>query len=204
MVPSVGASARRCGRTDHRPDGAGTDRRADAPTLTDEYYRGTEMIRFLSAFLPAALVAVVVSPWSQPRPFSAAPPGAAPAPMPRDVKPRGTIEYNRDVRPILAENCFACHGPDSAARKKNLRLDNREDALAAGVIEPGKPERSEVIDRIFADDPKQLMPPAKSHKKLTAAQKETLRKWIAEGAEYQPHWSFIPPVRPQVPDFGGD
>src|SRR5262245_20648670 len=133
------------------------------------------MTRSLSALLPAALVAVVIAPWSQPR--TAAAPIADVAPMPRDAKPRGTIEYNRDVRPILAENCFACHGPDSAARKKDLRLDNRVDALAAGVIVPGKPSESEVVARVFADDPKQLMPPPKSHKKLTPAQKETLKKW---------------------------
>jgi hypothetical protein len=111
----------------------------------------------------------------------------------------GTIEYNRDVRPILAENCFACHGPDSAARKASLRLDRRDDAIELKAIVPGDPKGSGVIERIFADDPAEVMPPPKSHKKLTAAQKETLKKWIAGGAVYQPHWSFIPPTRPAVP-----
>jgi hypothetical protein len=109
------------------------------------------------------------------------------------------VRYNRDVRPILVENCFACHGSDSAARKAKLRLDRREDAIKAGAFVPGKPEESELVARIFSDDPKRVMPSPKSHKTLTSAQKDTLRRWIAEGAEYQPHWSFITPTRPPVP-----
>ncbi|MFO0850006.1 MAG: DUF1553 domain-containing protein [Gemmataceae bacterium] len=110
------------------------------------------------------------------------------------------LQYNRDVRPILAENCFACHGADSAARKAKLRLDDREAAIEKGSITPGKPDDSELIARIvLAEDDEQLMPPKASHKKLTAAQKATLKRWVAEGAEYQPHWSFIPPTRPAVP-----
>jgi hypothetical protein len=122
--------------------------------------------------------------------------------MPRDVaaKPKGSLEYNRDVRPILAENCFACHGPDSAARKAGLRLDRREDAIEAKAIAPGKPAESAMVERIFSMDADEQMPPPKSHKKLTPAQKDVLRKWIAEGAEYQPHWSFIPPTRPKPPE----
>lgn len=108
-------------------------------------------------------------------------------------------EYNRDVRPILAENCFACHGQDSAARKGKLRLDIREEAVKAGAIVPGVAEKSPLVERIFADTPKLLMPPPKSNKKLTSAQKEILRRWIAAGAEYQPHWSFVPPKRPALP-----
>ena len=108
-------------------------------------------------------------------------------------------EYNRDVRPILAENCFACHGPDSAARKADLRLDVRDAALKAEVIVPGKPDESPLVERIFSDKPGQRMPPKKSHKKLTAVQKETLKRWIAAGADYQPHWSFIAPKRPPLP-----
>jgi hypothetical protein len=110
------------------------------------------------------------------------------------------LQYNRDVRPILAENCFPCHGPDSAARKAKLRLDVREQAVEMGALAPGKPGDSEAIKRVLLkDDDKELMPPAKSHKTLTAAQKETLKRWVAEGAEYQPHWSFIPPTRPAIP-----
>ena len=108
-------------------------------------------------------------------------------------------EYNRDIRPILAENCFACHGPDSASRKGDLRLDRRDDAVKAEAVVPGKPDKSAAIERILSDDPDLLMPPPSSHKKLTAAQKEMLKRWIASGAEYQAHWSFIPPVRPAPP-----
>lgn len=110
------------------------------------------------------------------------------------------LQYNRDVRPILAENCFACHGADSAARKARLRLDDRESAIDRGAIDPGKPDTSELVTRIFLDaGDRQHMPPAASHKTLKPAQKEILRRWIAEGAEYQPHWSFIAPKRPEVP-----
>src|SRR5262245_55156874 len=109
------------------------------------------------------------------------------------------LQYNRDIRPILVENCFACHGADTAARKADLRLDIREQALKAGAFVPGKVDESPLVDRIFADSPSELMPPRKSHKKLTAAQKETLKRWVAEGAEYQAHWSFIAPKRPALP-----
>jgi hypothetical protein len=109
------------------------------------------------------------------------------------------LQFNRDIRPILTENCFACHGPDKNARKAGLRLDMREEAVKAEAIVPGKPGDSLLIQRIFADDPKQRMPPAKSHKTLTATQKETLKRWIAAGAAYQPHWSFLAPKRPLPP-----
>jgi hypothetical protein len=109
------------------------------------------------------------------------------------------ISYNRDIRPILAENCFACHGPDRAARKCDLRLDRRDDAITAEVLVPGKPDESEVILRLFAEDKDERMPPPASHKTLTQAQKELLRRWVAAGAEYQSHWSFLPPVRAPLP-----
>jgi hypothetical protein len=109
------------------------------------------------------------------------------------------LEYNRDVRPILAENCFACHGPDSASRKADMRLDKREAAIKAHAVEPGQPDDSQMIARINEEKESRRMPPLKSNKKLTEAQKETLRRWIEEGAEYQPHWSFIAPKRPTPP-----
>src|SRR5262245_38568738 len=109
------------------------------------------------------------------------------------------LEYNRDIRPILAENCFACHGPDSAARKADLRLDAREVAVEMEAIVPGQPDKSGLIERINSTEAGRLMPPPKSHKRLTAAQKDTLKRWIAEGAEYQPHWSFLAPRRPALP-----
>ncbi len=108
------------------------------------------------------------------------------------------VQYNRDVRPIFVENCFACHGADSSARKAGLRLDRREDAIKKALV-PGKPDDSELVRRILADEKGVVMPPPKSHKTLTAAQKETLQRWIAAGAEYQPHWSFIAPKRPVLP-----
>jgi hypothetical protein len=111
----------------------------------------------------------------------------------------GKLEYNRDVRPILAENCFACHGPDSAARKADLRLDRRDDAIQSEAINPGHPEKSALVERIYSADKSEMMPPPKTKKSLTGAQKAILKQWIAEGAEYQPHWSFIPPVRPALP-----
>ncbi len=110
-----------------------------------------------------------------------------------------TLEYNRDVRPILAENCFACHGPDSAARKASLRLDQRDEAIKAGAIVPGSPDKSALIERICATDPTEVMPPPKTLKKLSAAQKDILQRWIAAGATYQMHWSFLPPQRPALP-----
>ncbi|HUG20543.1 MAG TPA: DUF1553 domain-containing protein [Planctomycetaceae bacterium] len=109
------------------------------------------------------------------------------------------LEYNRDIRPIFADTCFKCHGPDSAARQADLRVDLRETAIDMGVIVPGKPEESAMIERIFSDDPDLLMPPPASHKKLTDKQKNLLKRWIAEGAEYQPHWSFIAPVKSELP-----
>lgn len=109
------------------------------------------------------------------------------------------LEYNRDVRPILAENCFACHGPDSAARKADLRIDQREAALNAGALSPGKADESELVRRVLSNDPEEIMPPPETKKQLTAAQKETLQRWVNEGAAYQPHWSLIAPARPPLP-----
>ena len=109
------------------------------------------------------------------------------------------IQFNRDIRPILSDNCFACHGPDAKHREGKLRLDDRDAALSAGVIQPGKPEESEMMARIHSQDPVERMPPEKSNKKLTDAQKELLNRWIAQGAAYQKHWAYEPPVKPAVP-----
>ena len=103
------------------------------------------------------------------------------------------IEFNRDVRPILSDNCYHCHGNDPAHRKAKLRLDVREAALEKEAFVPGKPDDSQLIERILTDDADDLMPPPDSHKQLSAAQKEILKRWIAEGAEYQPHWAFAAP-----------
>ena len=113
-------------------------------------------------------------------------------------------DFSRDVRPILADNCFKCHGPDEGSREGGLRLDQREAALKGGksglaAISPGKPAESELLARINETDPDELMPPRDANKTLTPAQKETLRRWIAAGAEYREHWAFVAPVRPAVP-----
>ena len=120
---------------------------------------------------------------------TAAPDAAAPA----------RVQFNRDIRPVLSENCFVCHGPDKNHRKARLRLDVREVALEREAFVPGQPEASELIKRILATDDDDLMPPPDSHKKLSAAQKDLLKRWIAEGAEYQAHWAYLPPVRPAIP-----
>jgi hypothetical protein len=109
------------------------------------------------------------------------------------------VEYNRDIRPILLDTCFACHGPDSAARQADLRLDQRDAAIEMAAIAPGDPDSSEMIRRILSEDEAERMPPPETKKKLTAQQKELLVRWIREGAEYQPHWSLIVPERPAVP-----
>src|SRR5437879_3383727 len=89
----------------------------------------------------------------------------------------GEVEFNRDIRPILRETCFRCHGPDSASRKADLRLDKRDEAIKAGAITPGDLDKSELIARILSDDPEELMPPPASHKTLNAGQKELFKKW---------------------------
>ncbi|HEX6961736.1 MAG TPA: DUF1549 domain-containing protein, partial [Lacipirellula sp.] len=114
------------------------------------------------------------------------------------------LEFNRDVRSILSENCFACHGFDEAAREADLRLDVAESALADrggyAAIVPGDLEASEVWLRISSDDESLVMPPVDSHRELSAEQREILRRWIAEGAKYEKHWSFIPPVKAVLPE----
>jgi hypothetical protein len=117
------------------------------------------------------------------------------------------IRFNRDIRPILADACFHCHGFDPKARKAKLRLDIRDGALAEhdGVhaIVPGSPEKSELWRRLVTKDPDDVMPPRDAHKPaLTTAQLGKIRKWIEQGAPYEPHWAFVPPVRPALPVQG--
>jgi hypothetical protein len=114
------------------------------------------------------------------------------------------LQFNRDIRPILANHCLTCHGPDSNTREADLRLDLPEKAIiknASGAIAivPGKPTDSELVRRIFSEDASEVMPPPDSNRALTGGQKEALRRWVAEGAIYQPHWSFIPTQRPSLP-----
>ncbi|BCX47453.1 chromosome segregation protein [Haloferula helveola] len=112
------------------------------------------------------------------------------------------ISYNRDIRPILSENCFACHGPDKNTREAKLRLDVRDAAIDKQAITPGDAEDSELIFLIHSDDEDEIMPPPESHKTLTEKQKQLLAKWINEGAEYESHWAYIKPERPAVPKMG--
>lgn len=121
-----------------------------------------------------------------------------------DVTRAASVDFVADIRPILADNCFKCHGPDDEARKADLRLDNFKGATSPAkhdkiAIVPGKPDESELVRRITADDPDDHMPPAKSGKKLTAEQITKLKEWIAKGAKYEMHWSFKPVVRPEIP-----
>ncbi|MBT3468694.1 MAG: DUF1549 domain-containing protein, partial [Opitutae bacterium] len=117
------------------------------------------------------------------------------------------ILFNRDVRPILSENCFPCHGKDAKHRKANLRLDEREDALLVreGIraIVPGDLAKSEAWARIISTDKGEVMPPPKTHKELTAADKDVLKRWIEQGAVYEGHWSFSAPQKQGVPKVSG-
>ena len=109
------------------------------------------------------------------------------------------IEFNRDIRPVLSDKCFACHGPDSGTREADLRLDTEAGAMANDVIKPGDATASALIKRILTDDPDEIMPPPDSHKQLTASEKKLLTDWINAGAQWQAHWAFITPRRPAVP-----
>src|SRR4051812_41978110 len=113
---------------------------------------------FLPVSVLTATLAASVLIWALVQPFG--PTESA------QLKPE-KLEYNRDIRPILSENCFSCHGPDSAARKAKLRLDVRDEAVKQQAIVPGQPEKSLLVQRIFAKESKEMMPPTKSHKKLS-------------------------------------
>jgi hypothetical protein len=122
-----------------------------------------------------------------------------------------SVDYNIHIRPILSDRCFKCHGPDGNARKANLRLDTPEGAMAAlkdnpkaHAIVPGDPELSEVYLRISTTDTSQVMPPMKSNLKLNQDEIQLIKKWISQGAVYKPHWAFIPPKQPAVPDVEKD
>lgn len=109
------------------------------------------------------------------------------------------LGFNRVIRPILRDNCYQCHGPDSGARKADLRFDQRESAIQLRAIVPNDAASSEMIARILSDDAEEVMPPPEAHHQLTADQKETLRRWVDAGAEYELHWSFIAPKRVDPP-----
>jgi hypothetical protein len=114
------------------------------------------------------------------------------------------VDFNRDVRPVLSKNCFACHGPDAAGRASKLRLDRRDSVTAVdkkgrAAIVPGAPDKSELIRRITSDDDGERMPPPESKHTLTPEQVATLKRWVADGAPYAEHWAFAKPRRPALP-----
>ena len=115
----------------------------------------------------------------------------------------GDVQFNRDIRPLLADRCFHCHGPDEADRQAGLRLDraDTERGAHASAIVPGSSEESELFARIISDDPDVIMPPPDSHKKpLTDDEKELFRQWIDQGGEYEEFWAFMPPEMPFLPE----
>lgn len=116
---------------------------------------------------------------------------------------QAAIDFNRDIRPILSDKCFHCHGPDEETREGDLRLDSFAGATEGGEfaipIEPGKPDESEVIARILNKDPKEVMPPPETHKTITDAELTLLKQWISEGAKYDEPWTYQPPVKQPDP-----
>ena len=121
-----------------------------------------------------------------------------------EKRPTPHIDFNRQIRPILSEHCFACHGPDEGKRKAGLRLDRQEDAflkLKSGqyALVAGKPESSTLVERILTKDPDEIMPPPQHGKPLLPAQIELLQQWVRQGAAWQQHWSFIVPTAPELP-----
>ena len=144
-------------------------------------------VRFLSSVVAAALALAAAGA------RGAEPAGAA-----------GPLDFARDIQPILAENCYHCHGPDAAERKGDLRLDKEKDAKAdlgsgAFAIRPGKGAESEIIKRMLSADPDEKMPPPNSHREVTPQQIETLKRWIDQGATWGEHWAFVAPKRPELP-----
>ena len=116
-----------------------------------------------------------------------------------------SVDFNREVRPILSDRCYGCHGPDAnKGRKAGLRLDESEGAtkkLKSGEIAvvPGDIEKSAMIPRIFSTDPEEIMPPPELHRPLSAKEKDILKRWVKQGAKYDPHWAFVSPVAHAAP-----
>ena len=163
---------------------------------------GWTMIRGVTlrlAILHRAFRIFRAHPWGWILALWAALPGAA-AP----ARPEPRVDFNRQIRPILSDHCFACHGPDEGKRKAGLRLDREEDAfrkLKSGqhALVAGKPESSTLVERILTKDPDEIMPPPQHGKPLSPAQIELLKAWVQQGAVWQQHWSFIAPTVPELP-----
>lgn len=119
--------------------------------------------------------------------------------IPSNTSSAEDITFNRDIRPILSDKCFKCHGPDEKAVDDGLRLDLRESAIEFSAIVPGKPEKSELMERVLSDDGDLQMPPPDSGKTLTTKEIATLKKWIVQGAKYDQHWAFVPPKLAPLP-----
>src|SRR6266852_2876913 len=131
-------------------------------------------------------------------------PNAKPQAAGVEAKSAPTVDFNRQILPLLSENCFACHGPDAGQRKAKLRLDVKEGAFAelrsgGHAIVPGKSSESKMIEKITAPDPKDRMPPAKTGKQLKPEQIVLLKQWIDEGARWTEHWAWVAPQRPAIP-----
>lgn len=148
--------------------------------------------------------ALGLSAWEMPTgsmPKGSRPTGSMPqreAALPLDEP----VRYNRDIRPILSDKCFACHGPDASHRQGDLRLDLRQHAIDAGAIQPGSLTESGLWDRISSEDESLRMPPLASHKSLSPVEQRLIGQWIEEGALYEEHWSFVPPIRCDIPSQG--
>ncbi|MDR3622424.1 MAG: PSD1 and planctomycete cytochrome C domain-containing protein [Paludisphaera borealis] len=169
-----------------------TERRLEASPLRD----GLDRFILAPAWACLAVLALVAS-------STDARAGEGEPKSPGRTVPK-TVRFNRDVRPILADKCLLCHGPDATQRKGELRLDTLKDATAAAAsgepaVVPGDVDASELVRRIISDDGDERMPPAKTKKSLSAAEVQTLKTWIAEGAEYEGHWAFVPPVASDAP-----
>ena len=141
----------------------------------------------LKPWAGAAVAALLLAGTGVDRPAAQAPAGT----------PRERVSFNHQIRPLLSDRCFRCHGPDEKARKAKMRLDTPEGAHRAlddywFVIKPGDPAKSALVERIHHDDPDEMMPPPESHLTLSADERRLLVRWIEQGAEYQPHWAFVP------------
>jgi len=160
-------------------------------------------IRGMAAVILVAMASAPVGVFAAPvEPAPRAEPAAR-------AEPRGRISFNRDIRPILSDNCFACHGPDSGNRQAGLRLDVAEQATSeldsgARAIVPEDVAASELVARIISTDSDSVMPPPEAKiGRLTGEQVELLTRWIAEGAPYEPHWAFVPVAKPDLPEYAG-
>ncbi len=155
--------------------------------------------RFASmGFAAAALGTVALLVQAGCQSPSASSPAPAVAPIP------AKLSFNEHVQPILSENCYPCHGPDSGSRKAGLRLDRADFAFSphekmGPAIVRGKPDESPLVKRIESKQEKEMMPPPEAHKTLKPEEIAILRRWVTEGAEYQPHWAFIAPVAQPPP-----